>query len=81
MHDVAGALNRQVELEYSGSPKLVFGVAFTIWLLWFGVSFSLYFAAGNANLLSAGEFSWGFGSVFSALSESLLRSSVVKRTC
>ncbi|BGO99455.1 hypothetical protein NBRC10513v2_003552 [Rhodotorula toruloides] len=67
MHDVAGALNRQVELEYSGSPKLVFGVAFTIWLLWFGVSFSLYFAAGNANLLSAGEFSWGFGSVFSAL--------------
>lgn len=95
MHDVADALQRDVVTEYSGSPKLVFGVSFLLWvrsfsssspgrsrdeeltrsstrsqLLWMVVSFSIYFMAAGQNLLAAGEFSWSFGSTFSALSES-----------
>ncbi|BGP47800.1 hypothetical protein JCM10450v2_003665 [Rhodotorula kratochvilovae] len=65
--NVAGALNRDVITEYNGSPKLVFGVSFLIWLVWMVVSFSIYFIAANHNLLAAGEFSWSFGSTFSAL--------------
>ncbi|GAA6051371.1 hypothetical protein JCM3770_004507 [Rhodotorula araucariae] len=67
MRDVANALNREVTAEYNGSPQLVFGVSFLIWLVWMVVSFTVYFIAANHNLLAAGEFSWSFGSTFSAL--------------
>jgi len=39
------------------------------------VSFSVYFLAANKNVLAAGEFSWSFGQVFSALSAFPSRSS------
>ncbi|GAA5970843.1 hypothetical protein JCM11641_004476 [Rhodosporidiobolus odoratus] len=67
MNDVARALNREVTATYNGSTRLVFGVSFIVWLVWMGTSFTIYFMAGQANLLAAGEFSWSFGSTFSAL--------------
>ncbi|GAA5849417.1 hypothetical protein JCM8547_000440 [Rhodosporidiobolus lusitaniae] len=67
MHDVANALQREVTTEYSGSTRLVFGVSFIVWLVWMVTSFGIYYMAGNANLLAASEFSWSFGSTFSAL--------------
>ncbi|BGP15916.1 hypothetical protein JCM10213v2_003908 [Rhodosporidiobolus nylandii] len=67
MNDVANALNREVTTEYNGSTRLVFGVSFLVWLIWMGASFSIYFMAAQRNLLAAGEFSWSFGSTFSAL--------------
>lgn len=55
-------VNRNVtQLEYGGSPRLVFTVSFLVWLLWMIGSFSLYFQAANKNLLSSLEFSWTFG--------------------
>ncbi|GAA6027498.1 hypothetical protein JCM8097_007891 [Rhodosporidiobolus ruineniae] len=67
MHDVAKAIGRETTVEYGGSTKLVFGVSFIVWLVWMLSSFTIYFMAGNANLLASAEFSWSFGSTFSAL--------------
>ncbi|GAA5836197.1 hypothetical protein JCM3766R1_001993 [Sporobolomyces carnicolor] len=61
VRDLSRSLNMQAQMEYSGSPRLVFGVSFLVWSVWMFVSFSLYFAAGNHNLLSSLEFSWTFG--------------------
>ncbi|GAA5987958.1 hypothetical protein JCM5350_007835 [Sporobolomyces pararoseus] len=62
LRDLAKAVNRNVtQLEYGGSPRLVFTVSFLVWLLWMIGSFSLYFQAANKNLLSSLEFSWTFG--------------------
>lgn len=66
-------------MEYSGSPRLVFGVSFLVWSVWMFVSFSLYFAAGNHNLLSSLEFSWTFGTSKNPLSLSRLFVRVCKR--
>ncbi|GAA5859879.1 hypothetical protein JCM1840_001778 [Sporobolomyces johnsonii] len=63
--DVANALDRDSIMEYNGSPRLVFGVSFVVWVVWMLASFSLYFSAGNANLLAAAEFSWSFGTMIS----------------
>ncbi|KPV75263.1 uncharacterized protein RHOBADRAFT_53260 [Rhodotorula graminis WP1] len=78
MRDVADALHRDVITTYSGSPRLVFGVSFLIWLVWMVVSFSVYFLAANQNVLAAGEFSWSFGQTFSALMITLPVYSIVK---
>ncbi|GAA5912279.1 hypothetical protein JCM8208_001321 [Rhodotorula glutinis] len=78
MRDVADALQRDVLTTYTGSPRLVFGVSFLIWLVWMVVSFSVYFLAANQNVLAAGEFSWSFGQVFSALMITLPVYSIVK---
>ncbi|GAA5923225.1 hypothetical protein JCM1841_005937 [Sporobolomyces salmonicolor] len=61
-------LDRDSIMEYNGSPKLIFGVSFVVWVVWMLASFTLYFSAGNANLLAAAEFSWSFGAMFSVLS-------------
>ncbi|GAA5928938.1 uncharacterized protein JCM15063_004013 [Sporobolomyces koalae] len=59
--DLAGMFQRQSIMEYSGSPQLVFGASFTVWVVWMLASFALYFNAGNTILLSSMEFSWTFG--------------------
>lgn len=38
-------------------------------LAWFTCATTVLWQASNSNLLAAGEFSWGFGTVFSALGE------------
>ncbi|GAA6023117.1 hypothetical protein JCM11491_000076 [Sporobolomyces phaffii] len=63
------SFGRQSLLQYSGSPRLVFLASFTVWATWMLASFALYFRAGNANLLASLEFSWTFGTTFSALSK------------
>ncbi|GAA5848522.1 hypothetical protein JCM9279_006590 [Rhodotorula babjevae] len=78
MRDVADALQRDVVTTYSGSPRLVFGVSFLVWLVWMVVSFSVYFLAASRNVLAAGEFSWSFGQVFSALMITLPVYSIIK---
>ncbi|GJN89065.1 hypothetical protein Rhopal_002039-T1 [Rhodotorula paludigena] len=79
--DVAAQLDREVTIESNGSPKLVFGVALIVWVIWMGVSFYGYFLAANANLLAAGEFSWSFSTTFSVLMLIIPCYSIIKVIC
>ncbi|GAA5997768.1 uncharacterized protein JCM10292_006800 [Rhodotorula paludigena] len=79
--DVAAQLDREVTIESNSSPKLVFGVALTVWVIWMGVSFYGYFLAANANLLAAGEFSWSFSTTFSVLMLIIPCYSIIKVIC
>lgn len=65
--DVASSVHRTSIMHCISNPKIVFGSSFAIWVLWMVMSFALYINAGNTVLLEASEFSWGFGSVFSAM--------------
>ncbi|GAA6007886.1 hypothetical protein JCM10207_004913 [Rhodosporidiobolus poonsookiae] len=67
MDDIAKKTGRVVLTEYNGSPRLVFGVSFIIYLLWMVTSFWLWFSAGATNLLAAGEFSFSVSTMFSVL--------------
>lgn len=68
----ARCLGRVSTAQYSGSPKLVFGASLLVWIVWFFITFYIWFAAGQANLLASLEFSWSFGTTFSILSKSHL---------
>ena len=67
----AKCLGRTSTAEYHGSQKLVFGASLLVWVVWFAVTFYIWFAAGQANLLASLEFGWSFGTTFSILSTSL----------
>lgn len=67
----AKCLGRTSTAEYHGSQKLVFGASLLVWVVWFVVTFYIWFAAGQANLLASLEFGWSFGTTFSILSTSL----------
>lgn len=64
----AKCLGRTSTAEYHGSQKLVFGASLLVWVVWFAVTFYIWFAAGQANLLASLEFGWSFGTTFSILS-------------
>ncbi|GAA6061229.1 hypothetical protein JCM10212_002688 [Sporobolomyces blumeae] len=70
--------NRESLLQYNGSPRLVFGASFTVWIVWMIASFTVYFQAANSNLLAAGEFGWSFGTTFSILMNTLPIYSILK---
>ncbi|GAA5870255.1 hypothetical protein JCM3774_004624 [Rhodotorula dairenensis] len=63
----AKCLGRTSTAQYNGSPKLVFGASLLVWVVWFVVTFYIWFAAGQTNLLASLEFSWSFGTTFSIL--------------
>lgn len=67
----AKCLGRTSTAEYHGSQKLVFGASLLVWVVWFAVTFYIWFAAGQANLLASLEFGWSFGTTFSILSTSM----------
>ncbi|TKA55248.1 hypothetical protein B0A53_02218 [Rhodotorula sp. CCFEE 5036] len=64
---LAICLGRTSTAEYHGSQKLVFGASLLVWVVWFVVTFYIWFAAGQANLLASLEFGWSFGTTFSIL--------------
>lgn len=65
--DVADALNRESLISCTSNQQIVFGAAFAVWILWMIMSFYVYISAADTILLAGSEFSWSFGSTFSAL--------------
>ncbi|KAM0751363.1 hypothetical protein T439DRAFT_380344 [Meredithblackwellia eburnea MCA 4105] len=70
LRDCAKWFGRESILSCTSNSKIVFGASFAVWvcILWMIMSFTAYFSAANTVLLAGSEFSWSFGSTFSALS-------------
>lgn len=67
LHDCCRARGQQVNFRKRSSHKMIFSIAFVVWLVWMAVSWWLYYLAASTNVLAAEEFSWSFGSTYALI--------------